>query len=81
MTGFYGAYKGIVTNSADPEGMLRIKALVPQVFGSPTAETDWALACVPPGFTGEAPVPGQGVWIAFEGGDTDYPLWIGVWNP
>ena len=77
----YGMYKGIVTNNNDPEGAHRVKALVPQVFGSPTAESDWALPCVPPGFSGVAPVPGQGVWISFEGGDTDYPLWLGVWKP
>jgi hypothetical protein len=27
-----------------------------------------------------APVPGQGVWIAFEGGDIEFPLWLGVWK-
>jgi hypothetical protein len=31
--------------------------------------------------SGEAtPVPGQGVWIAFEGGDIEFPLWLGVWK-
>jgi hypothetical protein len=27
----------------------------------------------------ETPLPGQGVWVAFEGGDIEYPIWLGVW--
>lgn len=109
----YGIYKGIVTNDADPEGLYRIKAIVPVVFGNTTTETNWALPCFPPGFENSAsalvkahpaqtltasdeatvdvpalahvlnyavPKAGAGVWIAFEGGDVDYPVWLGVWQ-
>ena len=27
-----------------------------------------------------SPNPGQGVWMAFEGGDIEYPIWLGVWK-
>jgi len=77
----YGIYKGIVTNNVDPSDQSRIKAVVPQVFGDPSVETDWALPCIPPNYEGPLPLPGQGVWVSFEGGDTDYPLWLGVWQP
>lgn len=27
-----------------------------------------------------SPNPGQGVWMAFEGGDIEHPMWLGVWK-
>ena len=38
----------------------------------------WATPCVPVGYLGVPPV-GSGVWVEFEGGDTDYPIWSGCW--
>lgn len=78
-TGFYGIYKGICTNNVDPEGLNRIKAVVPQLFGDASTETDWALPCVPMGEAIISPNPGQGVWFTFEGGDLNYPVWMGTW--
>ena len=82
MMDVYGFYRGICTTNTDPEGLYRIKATVPQVFGDATVETDWAWPCFAPTFLGSytLPVPGAGVWITFEGGDTDYPIWVGVWK-
>lgn len=28
----------------------------------------------------QPPSPGAGVWIAFESGDLESPLWLGVWR-
>lgn len=93
----HGLYRGIVTNNNDPEGLSRVKAVVPQVYGDGLTETDWAWPCVdPPNVTVYSggnpgipqviartlitPLPSTGVWIAFEGGDIEYPLWVGVWK-
>lgn len=85
---FYGIYRGLCTNNVDPGGGGRIKAIVPQVFGNSTTETNWCLPCRPPGWTSnegiagasltQIPATGEQVWIAFEGGDVDYPVWMGV---
>lgn len=72
-----GVFKGVVTRTADPEGLGRLKAQVPQIFGP--LETEWAWPAVP-NIRGVAPLkPGDPVWITFEGGDTNKPVWIGTW--
>lgn len=79
---FYGKYRGVVTANADPLGLGRIRANVPDVMGS-NDESGWALPCVP--FAGKdmgffaMPDIGTGVWIEFEQGDPDYPIWSGCW--
>jgi hypothetical protein len=75
----FGLFKGIVTSVSDPEGRNRIQALVPQVFGDSVTVSDWALPCFQPA-TMALPAPGQGVWIAFENGEPDYPVWLGQWQ-
>jgi uncharacterized protein involved in type VI secretion and phage assembly len=74
---FYGKYQGVVTDNRDPETRGRIKARVPDVYGDD--ESGWALPCAP--FSGFCALPkvGAGVWIEFEGGDPDYPIWCGCW--
>jgi hypothetical protein len=75
---FYGKYRGTVINNIDPEQIGRIQAIVPAVNVVPTS---WAMPCVP--FAGKAegffaiPQIGSGVWIEFEGGDPDKPIWVG----
>jgi hypothetical protein len=75
---FYGIYRGVVTNSNDPTNQKRLKVNVPQVLG--TEETGWAWPFRPAGVRIEAPVVGQGVWVAFEGGDASFPVWLGVFG-
>lgn len=76
---FYGLYRGIVLSNVDPEALGRITATVPQVFGDNETPSNWAWPCVPPG-SSTLPSPNTGVWIAFEGGDVDHPIWLGVWK-
>ncbi len=45
-TRFFGKYRGIVTNITDPEGLARIRALVPAVFG-PDLDSGWAMPALP----------------------------------
>ena len=59
----------------------RIQAKVPDVLGDD--ESGWAMPCVPFGGSGVGffvlPAVGAGVWIEFEHGDPDYPIWTGCW--
>lgn len=73
-----GLYRGLVTNTADPEGLGRLKAQVPQLLGQ--EETDWAWPAQP-NIGGITPlVAGDPVWIIFEGGNTHHPVWLGTWR-
>lgn len=76
---YYGKYRGTVINNIDPMFMGRIMAIVPDV--SSVVPTSWAMPCVPVGGIqmGVYVVPpiGAGVWIEFEHGDPDYPIWTG----
>lgn len=76
---YYGKYRGQVTDNKDPNQIGRIKAKVPDVLG--TTESGWAVPCVPyagknVGFQFIPPV-GAKVWIEFEKGDSDHPIWSG----
>jgi hypothetical protein len=76
---FYGKYRGTVINNVDPMQMGRLQAMVPAVAGF--LPSSWAMPCLPlAGInTGLFTVPavGAGVWIEFENGDPDYPVWVG----
>ena len=78
-TRFYGKYRGTVVNNVDPLQIGRIQAMVPDV--SALIPTSWALPCLPGAGinTGFFTVPqiGSGVWIEFEQGDPDRPIWVG----
>jgi len=76
---YYGKYRGTVFNNIDPEQRGRIQALVPDVLG--LKPSTWALPCVPLAgkLEGTFMVPqlGAAVWIEFEQGESDYPIWTG----
>jgi uncharacterized protein involved in type VI secretion and phage assembly len=79
---FYGKYRGLVVDNADPEQLGRLKLKVPSVLGSDVV-TGWALACVPYG--GDVnqgmlfiPEVDAGVWVEFEEGDLEFPIWVGT---
>ena len=76
---FYGKYRGLVIDNIDPQQTGRILAQVPDVLGE--TPSSWALPCVPAagiqaGFFIVPPIGSQ-VWIEFEQGDPDYPIWTG----
>lgn len=78
---FFGKYRGTVLNNIDPEQRGRLTLQVPDVSG--LLPTTWALPCWP--FGGKQmgffalPQIGAGVWVEFEHGDPDYPIWTGCW--
>lgn len=78
---FYGKYRGTVTDIQDPLMIGRVRAKVPDVMGD--LESGWAMPCAPFGGSGMGffalPKAGAGVWIEFEHGDPDYPIWTGCW--
>lgn len=81
MTQFFGKFRGIVTDINDPLMIGRVRAKVTDVYGE--NDSGWAMPCAP--FGGDQtglfalPVVGAGVWIEFENGDPEYPVWSGCW--
>jgi Type VI secretion system/phage-baseplate injector OB domain len=78
-TRYYGKYRGTVIENIDPEQLGRVLVEVPDVLG--LTPSTWAMPCVPAAGiqSGVFIVPpiGSGVWIEFEQGDPDYPIWTG----
>lgn len=79
MAKYYGKYRGLVMQNIDPNQLGRIQVSVPAVLGE--ASLPWALPAVPmagiqSGIYTVPPV-GANVWVEFEGGDTDAPIWSG----
>jgi hypothetical protein len=76
---YYGKYRGVVLNNVDPLKKGRLLVQVPDVLGLSTSS--WAMPCAP--VTGPQmgiyvlPLVGSGVWVEFEGGNPDYPIWVG----
>lgn len=81
---FFGKYRGQVANNLDPLQLGRIQVTAPEVLGD--GRLSWALPCVPfagpgVGFFALPPI-GANVWVEFEGGDPDFPIWSGCfWGP
>ena len=69
----YGKFRGTVVDRDDPMGQGRLLVQVPSIGEGPLS---WATACVPCGHVG-LPALGDTVWVEFEQGDVDYPLWTG----
>jgi hypothetical protein len=79
---FYGKYRGTVVQNIDPELRGRLMCEVPDVLG--LVPSSWCEACVPlAGPTGPpmgayfVPPIGAGVWVEFEQGDPNKPVWTG----
>lgn len=75
----YGKYRGTVVNNVDPMTKGRVQVQVPAVYGTNTL--NWALPCTPYGGAQEGfffiPPIGANIWVEFEGGDIDFPIWSG----
>jgi Type VI secretion system/phage-baseplate injector OB domain len=77
---YYGKFRGTVVSNVDPLSQGRLIVSVPDV--KQLLPSTWALPCVP--FTGTAmgtyvvpPPIGAGVWVEFEQGNPEHPIWVG----
>lgn len=79
MSQFFGKYRGKVENNVDPLQLGRVQISVPAVLGE--GSLSWAMPSVP--YAGPSvgffaiPPNGANVWVEFEGGAPDYPIWSG----
>jgi uncharacterized protein involved in type VI secretion and phage assembly len=75
----YGRYRGKVVSNSDSQKLGRIQVTCPAVLGD--GRQAWALPSTP--YAGDGvgffaiPPEGADVWVEFEGGDPDYPIWAG----
>jgi hypothetical protein len=80
---FDGKFRGVVENNVDPKGEGRILVTVAEI--APTPLLNWAIPCTPVGgpqhgMFAVPPIKSE-VWIEFEQGDPDYPIWTGcMWG-
>jgi len=79
---YYGKYKATVSNNVDPEFRGRLLLTIPSLLG--IIPSTWAEPCTPlAGPTGPpmgvymVPPLGAGVWVEFEEGNPDRPIWVG----
>ena len=76
---YYGKYRGLVVENIDPEQIGRVLVQVPDVLGE--IPSSWAMPCVPAAGIQAGcfivPPIGSQVWVEFEQGDPDYPIWTG----
>jgi hypothetical protein len=74
----YGKYRGTVLNNLDPLGIGRVQVSVPGVVIPPSS---WAMPAVATAGTQHGvvtpPPLNSGVWVEFEQGELDYPIWTG----
>jgi hypothetical protein len=76
---FFGKYRGKVEQNIDPLNQGRLQVSCPAALG--TGKLSWAMPCVPYGGPGvgffSMPPKGASVWVEFERGDPDWPIWSG----
>ncbi|MGB8508486.1 MAG: phage baseplate assembly protein V [Pyrinomonadaceae bacterium] len=79
---YFGKYRAFVVDNADPESRGRLRLRVPHVLGGEVV-SGWALPCAPYGGAANMgnlfiPEVEAGVWVEFEAGNLDYPVWVGT---
>jgi hypothetical protein len=79
---YYASYRGFVYSTEDPENVGRLQLTIPQIYG----EDPFKYWAKPKGiFSGNKigsfviPNVGDGVWVEFENGDPQYPIWSYGW--
>ena len=77
---YLGKYRGVVANNHDPLQKGRVQVQVPAVLGESTLS--WAMPCMPyagPAEVGFFTIPPEkaNVWVEFEAGDPNRPIWSG----
>ncbi|WP_033824651.1 phage baseplate assembly protein V [Kitasatospora sp. MBT63] len=80
----YGKYRATVLNTTDPLAQGRVQVQLSDHYG--LFPSTWALPALPFAAKGTAgiialPQTGSAVWVEFEAGDPDYPIWSGAFWP
>ena len=78
---FYGKYRAFVTSTNDGNNRGRIKVSCPAVYGtseSPWCEPMWGY-CLDKHGDFVMPEVGDGIYIEFEEGNPNLPIWSGAW--
>jgi uncharacterized protein involved in type VI secretion and phage assembly len=75
----HGKYRGRVVSNDDPLGLGRVQISCPALLGS--GRQSWALPSLPYAGPGVGlflvPPVDADIWVEFEGGDLDRPIWTG----
>jgi uncharacterized protein involved in type VI secretion and phage assembly len=79
---FYGKYRAVVVDNKDPARLGRLRVSVPSLLGRDVV-TGWATPCLPYGGAADqgflfVPDRDAGVWVEFEEGDLEFPVWVGT---
>ena len=80
---YFGKYRATVLNNVDPMFQGRIQVQLGDRYG--LFPSTWAMPAFP--FAGKGngmvalPQLGSAVWVEFEAGDPDYPIWTGAFWP
>ncbi|ALJ13625.1 phage baseplate assembly protein V [Sphingopyxis macrogoltabida] len=81
---YFGKYRATVLNNLDAQNQGRIQVQLGDRYG--LFPSTWALPCLP--FAGKGssavvalPAIGSMVWVEFEAGDPDFPIWTGGFWP
>jgi len=76
---YFGKYRGQVANNIDPMMLGRLQVSCSAVLGD--GRLSWAMPCSPYAGSGVGffmiPPVGANVWVEFEGGNIDFPIWSG----
>lgn len=80
---FYGKYRAKVVDVEDPQYRGRIRVMCPKVLGE--AKSSWCEPCVPVAYDngGDFAIPkvGEFVWVEFEEGNSNKPIYTGgLWS-
>jgi uncharacterized protein involved in type VI secretion and phage assembly len=80
---FFGKYRATVLNNNDPQFQGRIQVQLADRYG--LFPSTWAMPAFAFAGKGAAivalPQMGSSVWVEFEAGDPDYPIWTGAFWP
>jgi hypothetical protein len=89
---YFGKYRGVVIANDDPKQVGRLRLWIPSLYPSEDNSTpgpdsplvtDWAWPCLPFGGAKDqgfffVPEKLSKVWVEFEEGNLDSPIWVGV---
>jgi hypothetical protein len=75
---FFGVYRGVVKDTNDPDGLGRVRAVIPQVLL--TELSGWMWVAKEVSLTTKSVKIGQGIWVQFEGGDPSFPVGVGFFG-